>query len=65
MNNMLRGEIYAINKDFHLPYKHLYLKQFRTRKFMIVLVKQLKSDMPDLNITLSETEDEYILRMER
>lgn len=60
----IQGEVYSIMQCFHLPFCKMYSKTFHSRKFTVAVAKQLQNNLEHRTVTLAETDDDYILRVE-
>lgn len=61
----LQGELYSILKSFHLPYSKMYSKEFYTTKFMKKLRRMLWLNLQEYDVTLIETEEDFILEVRK
>ena len=55
--NLIQGELHAIDKKC-LPGSHRYSKQF-----VVKVARQLEQLYPEYDVSLAETEENYILRV--
>ena len=63
--NSIAGEVAFIKKRMHYNYEKIYLKLFTNEVFIKRVIRQLKNDCKNYEITLKENEYEYILSAKR
>lgn len=61
--NSIVGEAFRLQSTFHLPMEETYMKLFNSKQFVVKVARQLQQLYPEYDVTLAETEEEYILRM--
>lgn len=64
-SNLILGELYYIMNHFAPPVERRYGKDFYERKFFIKLGRSLQDKLPFYDIKTSETDTEYILRIDK
>lgn len=62
--NLIRGELYTILHKLVIPSEKRYSKSFYNRHFIIQVARTLQNRLPEHLINASETETEYILRID-
>ena len=63
--NSIAGEVAFIKRHMQYNYEKTYLKLFTNEYFIKKVVRQLKNDCKNHEITLKENEYEYILSTKR
>ena len=63
--NLINGELYAILHKLVIPSEKRYSKDLYNRHFIIQVARTMQKKLPDHLINASETETEYILRIDR
>lgn len=63
--NSIAGEVAFIKKRMHYNYEKTYLKLFTNEFFIKKVIRQLKNDCKNYEITFKENEYEYILSIKR
>lgn len=61
--NAIAGEVTFIKRRMHNNYEKIYLKLFNDDSFIKKVVRQLKNDCKNYEITLKENKYEYILNI--
>lgn len=61
--NSISGEVFRLQKSFHLPMTERYMKLFNSKQFVVKVARQLEQLYPEYDVTLAETEENYILRV--
>lgn len=59
----ITGEVFQLQRNLKVPFKESYLKLFNSKQFVVKVARQLEQLYPEYDVTLAETEEEYILRM--
>ncbi|WP_026866613.1 hypothetical protein [Jeotgalicoccus marinus] len=62
--NLINGEIYAILHKLAIPSEKRYSKDLYNRHFIFQVARTIQKKLPDHLINASETETEYILRID-
>ena len=63
--NAIAGEVAFIKRRMQYNHERTYLKQFNNKKFIEKVVRQLKHEYKNNEITLKENKYEYILSIKR
>ena len=61
--NSIAGEVCRLQRNFHLPMTERYMKLFNSKQFVVKVARQLQQLYPEYDVTLAETEGNYILRI--
>ena len=61
--NSIAGEVFRLQRDFSVPMTERYMKLFNSKQFVVKIARQLDQLYPEYNVTLAETEENYILRI--
>ena len=61
--NSISGEVFRLQKNFSAPMEERYMKLFNSKQFVVKVARQLEQLYPEYDITLAETEENYILRI--
>lgn len=59
--NSIAGEVAFIKRSMHNNYEKIYLKLFNDENFIKKVVRQLKNECKNYEITFKEDKYEYIL----
>lgn len=59
--NLIAGEVAFIKNRMHNNYEKIYLKLFNDENFIKKVVRQLKNECKNYEITFKENKNEYIL----
>lgn len=59
----IAGEVFRLQSAFHLPMTERYMKLFNSKHFVVKVARQLEQLYPEYDVTLAETEENYILRV--
>lgn len=63
--NSIAGEVAFIKRRMHNNYEKIYLKLFNDESFIKKVVRQLKNECKNYEITLKENKYEYIMRVKK
>ena len=61
--NSIAGEIFLLQRNFSVPMTERYMKLFNSKQFVVKVARQLEQLYPEYDVTLAETEGNYILRV--
>lgn len=61
--NLIAGEVAFIKKRMQYNHERIYLKLFNNKNFIEKVIRQLKNDCKNHEVTLTENKYEYILRV--
>ena len=61
--NSIAGEIFRLQRNFSLPMTERYMKLFNSKHFVVKVARQLEQLYPEYEVSLAETEENYILRI--
>lgn len=61
--NSIAGEVFSLQRNFSIPMKESYMKLFNSKQFVVKVARQLDQLYPEYDVTLAETEENYILRV--
>lgn len=61
--NSITGEVFRLQKNFSVPMTERYMKIFNSKQFVVKVARQLEQLYPEYDVTLAETEENYILRI--
>ena len=61
--NSIAGEVFRLQNNFHVPMEETYMKLFNSKQFVVKVARQLEQLYPEYDVSLSETEENYILRV--
>ena len=61
--NSIAGEVFRLQRNFHVPLEEQYMKLFNSKQFVVKVARQLEQLYPEYDVTLAETEENYILRV--
>ena len=61
--NSIAGEVFQLQRNFRVPMTERYMKLFNSKQFVVKVARQLEQIYPEYDITLAETEENYILRI--
>ena len=61
--NSVAGEVLRLQRNFSVPMEETYMKLFNSKQFVVKAARQLEQLYPEYDITLAETEEDYILRI--
>lgn len=61
--NAIAGEVLRLQRNFHVPMEETYMKIFNSKQFVVKVARQLERLYPEYDVTLAETEENYILRI--
>ena len=61
--NAIAGEVFRLQGTFHLPMTEKYMKLFNSKQFVVKVARQLEQLYPEYEVSLAETEENYILRI--
>ena len=61
--NSIAGEVMRLQRYFRVPMKEEYMKLFNSKQFVVKVARQLEQLYPEYDVTLAETEENYILRI--
>lgn len=59
----IAGEVFRLQRNFHLPMTERYMKLFNSKQFVVKVARQLEQLYPEYDVTLAETDENYILRI--
>ena len=61
--NSIAGEVFRLQRKFCVPMTETYMKLFNSKQFVVKVARQLEQLYPEYDVSLAETEEEYILRI--
>ena len=61
--NAIAGEVSHLQSHFRVPMEETYMKLFNSKQFVVKVARQLEQLYPEYDVTLAETEENYILRI--
>ena len=61
--NSIAGEVSRLQSTFSIPMTEQYMKLFNSKQFVVKVARQLEQLYPEYDVTLAETEEDYILRI--
>ena len=61
--NSIAGEVFRLQSNFHPPMTERYMKLLNSKQFVVKVARQLEQLYPEYDVTLTETEENYILRI--
>ena len=61
--NSIAGEVFRLQRNFRVPMTERYMKLFNSKQFVVKVARQLEQLYPEYDVTLAETEENYILRV--
>ncbi len=61
--NSIAGEVFRLQSAFRVPMTEKYMKLFNSKQFVVKVARQLERLYPEYDVTLAETEENYILRI--
>ena len=61
--NSIAGEVFRLQRNFSAPMEETYMKLFNSKQFVVKVERQLEQIYPEYDVTLAETEENYILRI--
>ena len=61
--NSIAGEVFRLQRNFSVPMEEQYMKLFNSKQFVVKVARQLEQLYPEYDVTLSEAERYYILRI--
>ena len=61
--NAIAGEVMRLQSNFRVPMEERYMKLFNSKQFVVKVARQLEQLYPEYDVTLAETEENYILRI--
>ena len=61
--NSIAGEVFQLQRNFSVPMTERYMKPFNSKQFVVKVARQLEQLYPEYDVTLAETEENYILRI--
>ena len=61
--NLIKGELYLIEKQLHLPFVRFYHKSFYDDKFIRVMIRSLERKYKDLKVEYDSNDYEYIIKI--
>ena len=61
--NLIKGELYLIEQQLHLPFVRFYHKSFYDEKFIRVMIKSLKRKYKHLKVEYDSNDYEYIIKI--
>ena len=61
--NSIAGEVFRLQRNFSAPMEERYMKLFNSKQFVVKVSRQLEQLYPEYDVTLAETEENYILRI--
>ena len=61
--NSIAGEVFRLQGNFRVPMEETYMKLFNSKQFVVKVARQLQQLYPEYDVTLAETEENYILRI--
>ena len=61
--NSIAGEVFRLQRNFIAPMTETYMKLFNSKQFVVKIARQLQQLYPEYDVTLAETEENYILRI--
>ena len=61
--NSIAGETFRLQSNFRVPMEEQYMKLFNSKQFVVKVARQLQQLYPEYDVSLAETEENYILRI--
>ena len=61
--NSIAGEVSRLQRNFRVPMTERYMKLFNSKQFVVKVSRQLEQIYPEYDVSLAETEENYILRI--
>ncbi len=61
--NSIAGEVFRLQSAFRVPMTEKYMKLFNSKQFVVKVARQLEQLYPEYDVSLAETEENYILRI--
>jgi hypothetical protein len=61
--NSIAGEVFRLQRDFRVPMEERYMKLFNNKQLVVKVARQLEQLYPEYDVSLAETEEDYILRI--
>lgn len=61
--NSIAGEVFRLQRNFRVPMEGIYMKLFNSKQFVVKVSRQLEQLYPEYDVSLAETEENYILRI--
>ena len=61
--NSIAGEVIRLQGNFSVPMEEQYMKLFNSKQFVVKVARQLEQLYPEYDVSLAETEENYILRI--
>ena len=61
--NSIAGEVFRLQRNFRVPMTEQYMKLFNSKQFVVKVARQLQQLYPEYDVSLAETEEDYILRI--
>lgn len=61
--NAIAGEVIQLQRNFRVPMEETYMKLFNSKQFVVKVARQLDQLYPEYDVSLAETEENYILRV--
>ena len=61
--NSIAGEVFRLQRNFRVPMTERYMKLFNSKQFVVKVARQLEQLYPEYDVTLDETEEDYILQI--
>ena len=61
--NAIAGEVIRLQGNFSVPMEETYMKLFNSKQFVVKVARQLERLYPEYDVSLAETEENYILRI--
>ena len=61
--NSIAGEVFRLQSNFSVPMEETYMKLFNSKQFVVKVARQLEQLYPEYDVSLAETEGNYILRV--
>ena len=61
--NSIAGEVFRLQRNFSAPMGERYMKLFNSKQFVVKVARQLEQLYPEYDVSLAETDENYILRI--
>lgn len=61
--NSIAGEVFRLQRNFCVPMIETYMKLFNSKQFVVKVARQVERLYPEYDVSLAETDEEYILRV--
>lgn len=63
--NAVAGEVYAIMKNFKVPFEKKYNKSFNDKNFVEAVAKRMNRNLPEYVVSLTQLKAYFELRVDR